>query len=426
MQGQQPLQRGAVFSYDQGIGMKASLPDVYHATINASNANQLPPSTVTQAYNNSQHNLKANKWSVSADFQTNLAIASKIMVDPSTMVQNATGGLKSPVYQNNTNQNSARNGPGGRGGKKGKDLDYSKYGNPPSLTGKRERERGGRSHSRSPLRSRSRSFSRSRSRSWSRSNSPAKRGRKDPRGGRKQVGRNRDAPAVNPTANANLGRAPTAATPTNAATITTTINSNTSNRRSSDKVDYANLSASQLIEQFQAPSITKNLHSLTAVDLYTKFPKLYVPADLVHISIDWEGMYSALHNDIMTDITLSVPILFENTPSMLRSDHPSSSTAESSGNINAAATAAIATISSSNGNFPSEIFSVSDALDPQKFTYLTVERSNNLLYSLRGFSSALFQSVARPIKFNARVIVSCGFKDPVNERVDHNLARKLR
>jgi hypothetical protein len=37
-----------------------------------------------------------------------------------------------------------------------------------------------------------------------------------------------------------------------------------------------------------------------------------------------------------------------------------------------------------------------------------------------------FASTVKPVKFQVRVLVSCGLKDPEGERVDRLLAQKLR
>ena len=153
--------------------------------------------------------------------------------------------------------------------------------------------------------------------------------------------------------------------------------------------DYWTTPATKLIEDYNAPAVTKSQYTLTCTDLYTKFPNLYVPSDLMSIGIDWKSIIDSLHNDKICQISDGVPFIFENTPAPLAE-------------------------------------AAAPPQDTPLFTYLTANTVNNALVNNYTNYSRYQSSAVRPVKFNARVIVTCGIPNHQSERIDFNLPRKLR
>lgn len=160
-------------------------------------------------------------------------------------------------------------------------------------------------------------------------------------------------------------------------------------------MSFANLTLTELVESYNLPSIAKNVQSCNTVDLYCRYPNLYVPVDFVDVKMDWSAINEALHYDVVQNLTASAPIVFENTP------------------------AAVVRADGSHSRC------YSDMLEPPKFTYLSSNTANNILTEGALFPDRLVNTT-KPIKFNAKVIICCGLKDPENDRIDNHLPRKLR
>ena len=60
-----------------------------------------------------------------------------------------------------------------------------------------------------------------------------------------------------------------------------------------------------------------------------------------------------------------------------------------------------------------------------KYTYVSSNVVNNVLMDHPVYLDRFINS-EKPVKFNVKVLVCCGLKDPENERVDHNYTKKLR
>ncbi len=170
---------------------------------------------------------------------------------------------------------------------------------------------------------------------------------------------------------------------------------------SSEKVvEISNRTVSDLIENFNIPALARNLRTINLMELKTKFPNLYVPADFIELKIDWESFVPGLNRDFLWKILLPAPLQFENTPCCLK-------------------------LKKEQFKFDSVEFH-SDILDPPKYSYLDTPHgvSVSSFESLRFPDKFLYPK--RPIKFNAKIMVTCGIKDFETERIDHNLIRKLR
>ncbi len=173
----------------------------------------------------------------------------------------------------------------------------------------------------------------------------------------------------------------------------------------STKLEIANLTSKDLVEDLHLPAVSKNLLSLSMLDISSKFPKLYIPADFTDLKIDWSSITCATVYDFFFNLSASAPIMFENTPSTLKAEE-----CEAKGED---------ALPSPSGKF------FSDILEPSKFSYVSSNTFNNVLSETQMFNDR-FINTEKPIKFNAKVLVCCGLKDPETERIDHNYSRKLR
>lgn len=233
-------------------------------------------------------------------------------------------------------------------------------------------------------RDRSRSPS-ARSRSGSNARSRGRRDRADFRSSSPPATRmKRSAPSRSPPRSSRPQRSPSPAKQTN-------TQANTSGKKA---FDFSKLNPHDLISQYHVPAFNRNVQ-LTTLDLNSKLPNLYVPSDFIDIKMEWNSITDALNYDFFFNVTNSVPIVFENTPSFLHT--PSEE---------------------KKNNY-------SDILDPPKFSYTHCNTVNNTISEIPLFMDR-FVNTTKPIKFNAKVMVCCGFKDPDTESVDHNLTRKLR
>jgi hypothetical protein len=59
----------------------------------------------------------------------------------------------------------------------------------------------------------------------------------------------------------------------------------------SRKIDYGKLPLAQLVDDFNAPAISKSNHALFIQDITTRFPNLYIPTDFVKLEVS-VGLWS--------------------------------------------------------------------------------------------------------------------------------------
>jgi hypothetical protein len=174
------------------------------------------------------------------------------------------------------------------------------------------------------------------------------------------------------------------------------------------EVVYAQMPPHVLIDEFNAPSIPKTQSLLTAVDLYAKFPNLYVPADFVSLEVDWHSITASMYNDKICDLTSSVPIQFENLPDAMQPIVADAVPADPQEGTSAPAVPVVA------------------GLEVPRFTYLSADTCNNRIMNGQTNYSHFHVRTTRPVKFNAKVVISCGVLNYGTERIDHLLPRKLR
>jgi hypothetical protein len=163
-----------------------------------------------------------------------------------------------------------------------------------------------------------------------------------------------------------------------------------------------------LIDEFNAPSIPRTQSLLTAVDLYAKFPNLYVPADFVSLEVDWRSITASMYNDKICDLTSSVPVQFENLPAAMQPVLAESAPTDQMEGTLAAAVPVVA------------------GLEAPRYTYLSADTCNNRIMDGQTNYSHFHVRTTRPVKFNAKVVISCGVQNYATERIDHLLPRKLR
>jgi hypothetical protein len=227
--------------------------------------------------------------------------------------------------------------------------------------------------------------------------------------------------------------------------------------------DPSTLTHKEMIEEYNLPGIHKNTSFISISDLIMKYPKLYIPADFTSLKVDWNSiMIGSSYYDFFFNLSSNVPIVFENTPVTMKPSMTTATTVATGEATNKEAeegkqaeggekleqTELIVdpvttlnggegaiTISSQKGTtktFSSSSSSFhSDILEPTKYSYVTANTSNNNIINNEGNPSYLhiperFPHHEKPVKFNAKVLVCCGLKDPENERIDHNYTRKLR
>jgi hypothetical protein len=275
---------------------------------------------------------------------------------------------------------------------------------------------------------RKRERSRSRSPIRDRSNSSERQFRGGRRGGRRPTGgrfSNRDS-SPPPLKRATVSRSPprTSATRTSTAlspspNVPTSLSATATAHHHSSKgekggFEISTLTPKECIEEYQLPAIYKSLNSLSIADLNAKFPKLYIPADFTDLKLDWQSIAFSTAYDFFFNISASVPLVFENTPTTLANTFTWSSSEE---NTNPDA--------NNSGEHQHERKCYSDILEPAKYTYLSSQVVNNTLTDHPQFSDRFINS-EKPVKFNAKVLVCCGLKDPENERIDHNFTKKIR
>ena len=167
-------------------------------------------------------------------------------------------------------------------------------------------------------------------------------------------------------------------------------------------------------------------------DLNSRFPNLYVPADFMRIDMEWSHILPGVRSDVFRRIHVPVPVVVESNCANL--SLPSSSDNQSIGGV--VVTAPTPPVSSAEGKSDSEEQDVtttdsvgqaatqppalppSAALEPPRFTYVTPSPSEGY---------GVYHSVSpRPVKFNARVLVTLGMKELEADKVDHLFARRLR
>lgn len=165
--------------------------------------------------------------------------------------------------------------------------------------------------------------------------------------------------------------------------------------------DIGTLTPREMIEEYQLPAVQKNHQSLSILELNMKFPKLYIPADFTDLRIDWTSISFSSVYDFFFNVSSSAPIVFENTPATLVS------------------------LPTSNEDGQNERKTYSDILESAKYTYVSSNVVNNILIDHPLYLDR-FINTEKPVKFNVKVLVCCGLKDPENERIDHNYTKKLR
>jgi hypothetical protein len=182
---------------------------------------------------------------------------------------------------------------------------------------------------------------------------------------------------------------------TSTAGATTTITTAGSQKKT---LQYSH-SLHDLIDNHHFPSILSSQSKCASVDLLQRFPNLYIPGDFLEVTIDWASILPPV-TEYFTTLHNSVPIIFENTPSTLVKPLHSNTQPRSR----------------------------SDILEPPRCTYLSAQTANNYIQPLdyAGITSGDVPNIHKPVKFNAKILVCCGLKDPESERIDHQFTRKLR
>ena len=142
------------------------------------------------------------------------------------------------------------------------------------------------------------------------------------------------------------------------------------------------------------PILGPRLGVADTLSLNMRFPKLYVPADFVKLSLDWNthgGIGESIFAGSFHHMHETVPMQLENMARPL--------------------------------SFPStELPS-----DTPKFTYCEPPVTTPIydVFGAHPYASPP-PMPPKPIKFNARVIISVGFKESEVEKIDHQYTRKLR
>lgn len=158
------------------------------------------------------------------------------------------------------------------------------------------------------------------------------------------------------------------------------------------KIDFLKLSISALAEKYNLPSIGRYSSAFGVSDLSSRFPKLYLPADLMRVELDWSSIGSGLHSDYFKEVQTSSHVLL--------TSHP--------------VTATDSCLLES---------------EPPSMTYVTPEYGQPIsLFNCSYLNTSYHNSNGRSVRFNARVILTFGVADTANEneRVDSSLLKKLR
>lgn len=153
------------------------------------------------------------------------------------------------------------------------------------------------------------------------------------------------------------------------------------------RIDYTKTTLPNMLEFYNIPIVGRHVHALSAPELFSRFPNLYVPADLVRIEMDWNSLFDSLQADTIRNILTTVNAEITNQPAMI----------------------------------------VDDSLlcvEPPKFT--NVLPSHDQSSSSLVCSSRMTFSAPKPTKFNVRVMITFGMNNSENERIDFNLTKKLR
>ena len=81
--------------------------------------------------------------------------------------------------------------------------------------------------------------------------------------------------------------------------------------------------ARQLAPQFNTPILNPRNASLAPMDLATTFPRLYIPADLVRVDMDWDScLRAASPAECLSRLPTPVQMLLESTPATLVETRP--------------------------------------------------------------------------------------------------------
>ena len=164
-------------------------------------------------------------------------------------------------------------------------------------------------------------------------------------------------------------------------------NVSTANQITNRRIDYSKLTLPNMVEFYNAAIVGRNVHALSPVELFSRFPNLYVPADLVRIEIDWHTLVQSLQADIVRNIHITAPAEITNQPATI----------------------------------------IDDALlnhEPPKFT--NINPSDEQSVSMFSCCSRMTFNEPKAVKFNARVLITFGMNNSNAERIDFNLPKKLR
>ena len=185
------------------------------------------------------------------------------------------------------------------------------------------------------------------------------------------------------------------------------------------KVDYATMPPCKLAEHFNVPTINSRVFVLNTQDLSCRFPNLYLPADLVRVDVEWADVLHGLRSDVCKRIYLPVPVILETNVGTLAQTAPAAAPVPAAAGAVAVAVAAEEKAGeSASAEAAPPPAPVIAALELPRFTYVTPQPQDGY---------GVHHSVApRPIKFNARVLVTLGLTELEADKIDHLFARRLR
>lgn len=202
----------------------------------------------------------------------------------------------------------------------------------------------------------------------------------------------------------------------------------------------------KLVADFNVPAIQKNNFFLTPIDLYSKFPNLYIPEDFIGLNIDWPEIMTSLNAGIFHDLVQTVPYEFESSPKELcLSTHHLITTEdfaeteiggngenEEEGSNRKAGVGSDDSKPAIEQYIPAIQQLKKKGNEVPKFSYLNANFTNNLvtdehLGGRLGFNALNhFQETEKLVKFNVRIMVSFGMNNSDKDRIDHHFTKKLR
>ena len=181
----------------------------------------------------------------------------------------------------------------------------------------------------------------------------------------------------------------------------------------------------KLTELFNAPAINSRAYVLSAQDLSCRFPNLYLPADLVRVDVEWGDVLHGLRSDVCKRIYQPVSVILETNVVTLVAPAAAAPVPAAA----PAAAAAAAEEKTGEGKGEGSEATAAEAAVPApaptpaalelpRFTYVTPPAQDG--YGVQ------HSAAPRPIKFNARVLVTLGMKELEADKIDHLFARRLR